>query len=155
MKRTIFHKVWSKVLGVEEFESEIGFSKFWVRLYHKKFFCKKNTFFEKNFFANHLISQIFFAKTSLFHKKKISLKKKYFFTKNFFLLKKTTFLQKTFFCYKIYFFYKKNSLLKKIFFLQKSFVVKIELKISKNRFQIRIPRPLKPLVKLYKKSFFS
>ncbi len=29
-KITIFYKVWSKVFEVEEFESELGFSKFWV-----------------------------------------------------------------------------------------------------------------------------
>jgi hypothetical protein len=31
---------------------------------------------------------------------------------------------------------------------------KVKLKISKNRFQIRIPRPRKPLIKLCKKTLF-
>jgi hypothetical protein len=47
-KITFFYKTWLKVSGVEESESVIGFSKFWVWLFSAKknfllkvFFCKK------------------------------------------------------------------------------------------------------------------
>jgi hypothetical protein len=144
-KITILYKTWLKVFGVEESESVLSFSKFWVWFFQsRKGYFEKITIFYKTwlkvFGVEESESVLSFSKFWVWYFSQWII-----ISKNRLQIPIPWPRKPLVKFYKTSLFSQNNP----------SLTEKIKLKISKNWEQIRIPRPQKPLVKFYKISLFS